>query len=325
MWKLFILSLSLLSVLSVPHAGAMDVPQDFLLRMQREHGFQADWLARTFAQARLKQNILKTMSRPGEAKPYYGYLGIFLTSRRIAQGAEFYREQRALLMRAEREYGVDAAVIAAIIGVETGYGRNSGSFRVLDALATLAFHYPKRAAFFSKELEQFLVLCREQGWVPTEPKGSYAGAMGIGQFIPSSYRKWAVDFDRDGHINLWQMADAIGSVAHYLQDHGWRRGGPVVTALAVAPQGEQRDELLAEGGKPTRAWRELQAMGAQLSTPLAATAQVALISLKGPDEQALYWLGFNNFYVITRYNRSWRYAMAVHGLATAIEGARHAR
>lgn len=307
-----------------PLLAAEEVPQDFIDELVQQHGFQASWIRQQFKQVNIKQSILKAMSRPGEAKPYYEYQAIFLTPTRLTQGQAFFRQQRNLLQRAEQQTGVSASVIAAIIGVETGYGQNMGSFRVIDALSTLAFHYPKRAEFFRKELIEFFLLCREQGWSPLIPKGSYAGAMGMGQFIPSSYRQWAVDFDGDGKINLWDVNDAVGSVANYLAVHQWQAGGGVVIPVRYLADDTPVEALLEQGGKPSNSWSHLHNLGVQLAVNLPAATPAALISLKGPDEQPLYWLSLQNFYVITRYNHSWRYAMAVYNLSKALEASLYA-
>jgi len=226
---------------------------------------------------------------------------------------EFYTRYAASLQRAERDYGVPAEIIVAIIGVETRYGRNKGSYRVLDALATLAFDYPKRSEFFSKELKQFFILAREQQLAADELLGSYAGAMGYGQFMPSSYRAYAVDFDGDGSVDIWNNpVDAIGSVANYFRRHGWTPDKPVTAPARV--NGDFPREWMNEGLKPTRSIAELAAAGLESQEPFPADALATAMELEGAGG-AEYWLGLHNFYVITRYNHSAMYAMSVYQLS----------
>jgi membrane-bound lytic murein transglycosylase B len=239
----------------------------------------------------------------------------FVNERRIKNGLRFWRENPATLARARVFYGVPEEIIVAIIGVETEYGRNTGSFGVLEALATLAFDYPPRAAFFRTELEQFLLLARENGLKPLAVKGSFAGAIGIPQFMPGSQRRYGVDFDGDERIDLSaSVEDAIGSVAHFLEQHGWQAGQPVATPATLP--GEPAPALLAAGIRPSLPVSELQEQG--IVTSAEPQAKVALIDLVSPGKATEYWLGFENFYVITRYNRSSFYAMAVFQLAEAL-------
>ena len=221
-------------------------------------------------------------------------------------------------MRAEAIYGVPREIIVAIIGVETEYGRNTGRFRVLEALASLAFKYPPRAPFFRSELEHFLLLARENGMDAFEVRGSYAGAMGIPQFMPSSQRRYAVDFDGDGRIDLRASeSDAIGSVASFLAHHGWQTGAPITAPAHIEGDAAR---LLAAGIKPSRPLRELQAEGVVTGPETAGDAErpTALIDLVDPVQPTEYWVGYDNFYVITRYNRSTFYAMSVFQLAEAL-------
>ncbi len=239
---------------------------------------------------------------------------VHLTDARVARGVDFWRSMKPYLARAEQEYGVPAQVIVAIIGIETFYGRNTGSYRVIDALSTLGFDYPPRADFFRKELREFLLLAREEQVDPLTLKGSYAGAMGLPQFMPSSFRAYAVDFDGDGHINIWSNPDdAIGSVASYFKRHGWVAGEPVVIRADVS--GERADEGLTHGH---RAGQDASGScghwaGRVMNAPrddMPVTA-FRLEGENGPE----YWMGLKNFYAITRYNRSVMYAMAVHQLS----------
>ena len=302
------------------HAGSYaDNPQAqrFIDEMVKKHGFDRAELQALFGRIEKKQSILDAISRPAEAKPWHEYRPIFLTDSRIEGGVEYWRENREILDKAADAFGVDPRVIVAIIGVETRYGQHAGRYRVADALATLAFDYPPRAKFFRSELEQFLLLTREERVDPLDAKGSYAGAMGHGQFIPSSYREYAVDFDDDGHRDLWHSRyDIIGSVANYLSRHGWQRGAPVAQPGKVS--GNDWHGFLDKGLKPSVPLGRLRAAGVQVAAGLGDELPAALLELEG-ENGAEYWVGFNNFYVITRYNRSPLYAMAVHQLSQEIE------
>ena len=293
--------------------------QAFITEMVEQHQFKLEELTRLFREVRVKQSILSAMSRPAEGKPWRDYRPLFIESRRIAGGVRFWATHEAVLQRAEAQYGVPASLIVAIIGIETFYGRNTGSFRVLDALSTLAFAYPKRAPFFRKELEQYLLLSREAEFDPLSIKGSYAGAMGISQFMPSSYRQYGVDFDDDGHRDLWRNpADAIGSVGRYLQGYGWERDAPVLERVLSA--NDPGKNLAGRGWSyriPVKQWA-----GVGVSTNNSTSeADAMLFELAGENGQE-YWLGLKNFYVITRYNHSFHYAMAAWELSQALEKAR---
>lgn len=288
----------------------------FIDEMVERHDFKRRELDALFADVKQQQRVLEVIQRPAEGKPWYEYRPIFLNPQRITKGIAFWKEHAALLQQAEQVYGVPPEYIVAIIGVETFYGRHTGGFPVLDTLTTLGFDYPPRARFFRSELEQYLLLTREEGLDPRELEGSYAGAMGKGQFISSSYRTYAVDFDEDGKRDLWfSTADAIGSVANYFERHGWRRGEPV--AMPARVEAEVAAPFAAKGMKPSFTLDELTAAGVEPLYPLSYDGDIALIELEG-DEFNEYWLGLKNFYVITRYNHSPLYAMAVHQLAQEI-------
>jgi membrane-bound lytic murein transglycosylase B len=285
-----------------------------------EEAFDRASLEAVFADARRKDSILKAMSRPAEkTKAWYEYRAIFLTDKRRTQGLEFYAKHRETLARAEQEMGVPAEVIVAIIGVETSYGGNTGSYRVIDALSTLAFDYPSRATFFTQELKHFLILTREQGLDPLSLKGSYAGAMGYGQFMPSSYRSYAIDFDGDGLIDIWNNpVDAIGSVANYFKRHGWRSDAPVVFAAQVAA--DVPDSWFVQSRKdllPSHTVAEFSAAGISVEQDLPLEDKVTAMKFE-LEEGYEYWLGLHNFYVITRYNHSSMYAMSVYQLSREI-------
>ena len=285
-----------------------------------EEGFNREELAALFAQAERKDSILEAIARPAEkTKPWYEYRAIFLSDKREKQGVEFFEQHRVALERAEREFGVPVEIIVAIIGVETSYGRNVGSYRVIDALSTLAFDYPARSPFFTSELKHYLILTREQGMEPTKMVGSYAGAMGYGQFMPSSFRAYAIDFDGDDIIDIWQNPiDAIGSVANYFKQHGWRAGKTVVAAADAATN--TPDSIFAKGRKELKPQRTVAQFAEEGVVPRVELDPDALaIALKFELKDGYeYWLGLHNFYVITRYNHSAMYAMSVYQLSQAV-------
>ena len=289
---------------------------DFISEVSKKHGFDKDDLKELFNKIEFKQSIIDAITRPAEGKPWFQYRPIFVTNTRIKEGVKFWNKNQKILERAEKEYGVPPEIIVAIIGVETRYGRHKGGYRVLDSLATLAFGYPKRAKFFRSELEQYLLLAREENLDPLAVKGSYAGAMGQAQFISSSYRNFAVDFDGDGKRDLWNnTSDAIGSVANYFKRHKWIPGGKVTTPAIV---GSNHIQVLVEKGyKPPSTVADLQNRGVTPKIKLNPDELGALIELKKLAGRE-YWLGLNNFYVITRYNHSPLYAMAVYQLGQAI-------
>lgn len=290
----------------------------FIQRMVEQHGFDSRYLQQVLADARYRQDIIDKISRPAERTLNWSqYRRIFLTRKRIEAGRRFMRRNHEALQRAERVYGVPPQIVTAIIGIETFYGRIAGKHRVLDALYTLAFHYPKRSRFFTDELEKFLLLTRQEGLDPRQPLGSYAGAMGLGQFMPSSYLAYAVDFDGDGKRDIWNDAtDAIGSVANYFARHGWKRDFPVtLPAQGVDPRRHAR--FLDGDLKPTFTLAELRRAGIRFDRLVNDQLKASLVTLE-TDAGAEYWLGLNNFYVITRYNHSPMYAMAVYQLGEAL-------
>ncbi len=287
--------------------------ETFLADISGKHGFPREQLKQILLDAKIKESILKAISRPAEAKPWHEYRNIFLTEKRIRHGVDFWRQHQALLDKAEQSYGVPPHIITAILGVETFYGTRTGSFRVLDALSTLAFAYPRRAVFFGKELEHFLLLSREENLDPRQPQGSYAGAMGWPQFMPSSYRQYAADFDGDGKRDIWSNpGDVIASVANYFVSHGWRPNQPVAVKLSKPAPDMASNTLKAPF---TLAYLKAKGISIQKSYPPKLKANVLKLAGENGDE---YWLGFTNFYVITRYNHSPLYAMAVHQLSQAI-------
>ncbi|MEO5700431.1 MAG: lytic murein transglycosylase B [Casimicrobiaceae bacterium] len=304
--------------------------QAFIGEMVDEHGFERAPLRRIFAGARFQPQIVAAMQRPLLEPPkWFAYAPNFLSQSRIDGGVAFWRAHDASLARATQEFGVPAEIIVAIIGVETFYGRNTGRHRVIDALATLAFDYPRRATFFRGELKSFLLLSRDLGVSPLEPKGSFAGAIGLPQFMPGSYRNFAVDFDADGRIDLWGSTDdTIGSVANFLARHDWQRDQPVLLPATI--DGARRDAVLRrlDGGMSERrardAWLADGVMPVESPADLARDP-VGLLMLEESETDASYWIAANNFYVLTRYNRSRLYAAAVWNLARAIRDALPAR
>ena len=257
------------------------------------------------------------LDRPAEKElDWYQYRGIFIKDKRIDLGVKFWREHKDLLAEVSAETGVPEEIIVAIIGVETFYGIYRGKDPVFDSLVTLAFDYPRRAKFFTVELEQFLLLAKEQGFDVRALRGSYAGAMGMPQFISSSYRNYAIDFDRDGQTNLFDsIPDIAGSVANYFVKHGWQRDGRVARPLDILK--ENSADSLEATLKPNYKWAELKQKGLVSQFAIEEETPVALVRLQQKDRPE-YWAGFQNFYVITRYNHSELYAMAVYQLAKLI-------
>ena len=299
--------------------ASRDDVQAFIREMHVKHDFGIGELNALFGRARARPDIIAAITRPAEAKPWSSYRKIFLTRQRISGGVAFWRKHQAVLTRAEEGYGVPAEIIVAIIGVETMYGGNMGKHTVLEALATLAFDYPRRAPFFRKELESYLILTRRERIDPLSLKGSYAGAMGFGQFMPSSYINYAVDFDGDRRRDLWRNPeDAIGSVANYLSGHQWQQGEPIVLPASV--EGDQYQASISRKlSEPRYTVAELRQRGVTPRGPVAAQQRAMLLKLAGAGGPE-HWLGFANFYVITRYNHSALYAMAVYQLSQEIRG-----
>jgi len=290
--------------------------EDILMHVV-EQGVDREWASAVLDQAERKQSILDAISRPAEkTKPWYDYRKIFLTDKRAQEGVVFAQQHADTLAKVSDQTGVPASVITAIIGVETFYGRITGSYRVIDALATLAFDYPKRSPFFTRELENFLVLAYESGQDPLSLKGSYAGAMGYGQFMPSSYRAYAVDHDGDGIADIWTNADdAIASVANYFARHGWQPGAPVIVP---ANYDGDSSELFEAGLKPTKTVGELAEEGFAPRSSTDVSLMATPLRLEGLEGYE-YWLCLKNFYVITRYNHSAMYALSVWQLSQEIQ------
>lgn len=291
--------------------------QAFVKSMVKKHHFKEDELVNLFKKITVNTTVTEKMNKPYEAKPWYQYRKMFVSERRINNGLTYWKKHQDTLAKAEKKYGVPASVILAIIGVETSYGDNKGGFSVLEALTTLAFNYPKRSNFFKRELEHFLLLTREQKLDPLKMKGSYAGAIGLPQFMPSSYRAYAVDFSGKHQIDLMNNdADAIGSVANYLAKHGWRRSRPIACKADI--RGSRYKKLLPNPIKPSYSMRKLTNHGITACQDLKHPSKALFFELKNKDSKE-YWLGFHNFYVLSRYNHNRQYVLAVHQLSDALE------
>jgi len=316
-------------IVSVPTALAQQSYADhpaaraFAARMASDHGLSEVEILDTFARISQDERVIRLIMPPKRkgVRSWARYRGQFIEPTRINRGIEFWAENAAQLTRASQQFGVPAEIIVAIIGVETIYGRNTGNFTTASALATLAFDYPPRAELFSRELENLFLLAHEQGRDPLAYEGSYAGALGYPQFLPSSVRNYAVDFDGDGRIDLENSpSDAIGSVANYLAVHGWQAGG-IVAVRAHVETPDQVVDLIDAGIEPAFVEGDFLARKVLPLGAMPAGEKAALVDLITPEAATEYWLGFRNFYVITRYNRSSFYAMAVFELAEALRSA----
>jgi membrane-bound lytic murein transglycosylase B len=290
--------------------------------MVEKHGFAKDSLAATLDGIEINGKILETIAKPAErVVPWYEYRKIFLTDARIAAGADFWAEHAAEVEAASERYGVAPEMLVAILGVETYFGQRMGSYRVLDALGTLAFAYPPRARFFASELESFLLMVREEGPSVLDAVGSYAGAMGAGQFIPSSFRAYAVDGDGDGRRDVWHdWNDILASVANYFSEHGWRTKEPIADRATLA-RGKPTVKISSGALRLDRTVDEIKRMGYEFSADLPGSAPAALVALEGEGGGTEYWVGYGNFRVITRYNTSPKYALAAFELSQAIRDA----
>lgn len=315
---------------SANYSQRQDV-KNFVDEMVTNYGFSHDVLMKWMKGVKQQKTAIDAIARPAEGKAWKDYRPIFITAKRIEKGVQFWKKHADILAKAEKHYGVPAKIIVAIIGVETFYGKRSGNYPVLDALTTLGFDYPienttkkrrdARETFFRKELKEYLLMAREEKFDPRKLKGSYAGAMGMPQFISSSFRAYAVDFDEDGKRDLWNSTtDAIGSVANYFKRHGWKAGDAIVSrALVNSPA----DDLGSKKMKPHKKVSGYKEKGVSSTKKLNDDALATLLKLEGSQGNE-YWLGLNNFYVITRYNHSPLYAMAVYQLGQAVANEYHA-
>lgn len=323
--KLYTLLALLLSTINLTNASNYNDSaevQAFAKDLVENHGFAEEQLTELFNKVTKQQAILDLIAKPAEkAKPWKEYRPIFITEQRINQGVTFWNNNQEALERAYKEYGTPPQIVVAIIGVETFYARNMGSWPVMDALTTLGFDYPPRSDFFRRQLKEYLLMTREEQLDPLALKGSYAGAMGMAQFMPGSFRAYAVDFDGDGHINIWNNpTDAIGSVANYFKEHGWQKDQTVV--LQAKATGDNIDSTLSAGLELDITIAKLTKAGWTLPITLSANTPVMAFKLDGEagDE---YWVGLNNFQVITRYNRSVMYSLAVYQLSEKLLAAKN--
>lgn len=291
---------------------------DFARQAAARRGIDVDWITEVLLDARFQFGVLRAMATPGTARPWRLFRKDYVHRIRIDGGVRFWRENTALLANVSERFAVPESVVVAIIGVETVYGRQTGTFRVLDALVTLGFQGQNRAPYFQTELEEFLQLARDGVLDPAKARGSYAGAMGWPQFMPSSLRRWGNDFDGDGRIDLWtSVPDIAGSVGNYFRSFGWQTGGDVVLPFRVTNP-TAAEALVAMGVEPQIPPERLATAGVVEVRPLRADERAALLRFEG-ESGPEYWLGMPNFRVITRYNRSQNYALAVWQLALAIE------
>ena len=311
-----------------PATVAADYPgraevREFVREMVERHGFDEAALLATFGRTRSSDIAIRLMqpAPPGFKRSWIAYRARFVEPVRIREGLRFWTSNADAVRRAAQRFGIPEEILVSIIGVETIYGRNTGDFRVMDALTTLSFDYPRRAAYFREELEQYLLLARDAGFDPLDWRGSFAGAIGLPQFMPASIRRHAVDFDGDGRIDLrGSPADAIGSVASFLANHGWQTGGP--THFSATVENEIRAKPAIEAGIPPKLGTlELAELGVTSPQEIPVGEKLSLIDLPNGDDTTHYVLGATNFWVVTRYNRSYFYAMAVIDLARALREA----
>ncbi len=293
-----------------------DAMNSFIDRMVADHHYNKTELDTLFQAVEIKNDIIKKISSPAESLPWYKYRKIFMTDARINGGVEFWQKYAQALAKAEQKYGVPPQIIIAILGVETLYGQKTGNYRVIDALSTLAFAYPPRSQFFLGELEKFLLLCKKEQISPLNPTGSYAGAMGMPQFMPSSFLTYATDFNNDNHTDIWHTPeDAIASIGNYLANHHWQPKQAI--AVPIIAKNDRYKAKLSKGLKPDLRLAELESLDLTTLRPLPLDTEVKLLSFEQPQGTEL-WAGLNNFYVITRYNHSALYAMAVFQLSESI-------
>lgn len=292
--------------------------QLFIQSMVKQHHFNAKQLTETMNQVKLQPQIIESMEKPYEKKNWDVYRALFLTSQRVKGGLDYWNANQKSLEKAQKRYGVPPEIIVAILGVETLYGERQGDYKVLDALATLSFNYPKRSAFFTKELKEYLLLCREHGVSPTQYKGSYAGAMGKPQFMPSSYRYYAVDFNNTGTRDLMtNNDDSIGSIANYFSKHGWKLNEGIAQNARLS--GWRFKRIKTNPRTANYTYSQLEQAGVK---PITAAhnhpKRAALIELMTDDGKE-YWLAYPNFFVITRYNSSPQYALVVYLLSQQLK------
>ena len=314
--KLFLMGALGLSTLATADYSEHPSAQALIDTLVSEHDFTVEQVKAVLVEADTQQRILDSMTNAAEkTKTWTAYRRSFLSPIRITQGVKFLAKHEQIFDQVEEQYGVPREIITAILGVETNYGGYTGKASVLDALATLAFEHPRRSRFFTSELAEFIVLCREQQWSPEQQLGSYAGAMGMSQFMPSNYRRLAVDGNGDGQVDLFEPVDAIHSIANYFVHHGWELEGRVTSRAAVSAEFDT--SVIGKGLKPNRSVEALALAGyhPQDQVPIERQARVVRFNDADGDE---FWLGYQNFYVISRYNPRSKYAMAVYQLSQSI-------
>lgn len=291
--------------------------KEFITMMVNKHGFKEDELSTLFSKITLRPEVIATLEKPYEANPWYIYRTHFVSDKRINDGVDFWYQHRKVLNRAQEQYGVPAEIIVAIIGVESHYGKLRGTYPVLNTLATIGFDYPKRSTYFKSELAEFLILSREQNWDPATILGSYAGAVGQPQFMPSSYRRYGVDYgDKNNHVDLFtNIDDIIGSTANYMHRNGWQRGAAIYTQAIVTGDNYKN---LKPSKKPEYNLKQLQSFGIKSTGHYNLWDKAVFLPVDTSETTQEYWLGFYNFYVITRYNSSNLYALAVAQLSTEL-------
>lgn len=316
-----------LSIVLVARAHESHQTQDaviveFIQKMVEKHQFSQEELTVLMDNAKKKDGILNAFDKPATSKPWSFFKKLYVTEWREKEGVKFWEKHAQTLIRAEDQFGIPQEIITALIGIETNYGTYTGEFRIVDAFYTLGFYGKRRNKYFLKEFEEFLILARENNIAPNSIKGSFAGAIGIAQFMPSSYREYAIDFDGDGKADLENsVADAIGSASNYLKRHGWKRGEPI-----VFPVSADNDQVLIEmagKSKPNRTYGELKQAGVKQDLGLNDDLAVGLFKLEG-DEGVELWMSLKNFYVITRYNPSNNYALAMVQLSEKIKALKNA-
>lgn len=295
---------------------------EFIQKMVEKHQFSQEELTVLMDNAKKKDGILNAFDKPATSKPWSFFKKLYVTEWREKEGVKFWEKHAQTLIRAEDQFGIPQEIITALIGIETNYGTYTGEFRIVDAFYTLGFYGKRRNKYFLKEFEEFLILARENNIAPNSIKGSFAGAIGIAQFMPSSYREYAIDFDGDGKADLENsVADAIGSASNYLKRHGWKRGEPIV--FPVSADNDQVLSEMAGKSKPNRTYGELKQAGVKQALGLNDDLAVGLFKLEG-DEGVELWMSLKNFYVITRYNPSNNYALAMVQLSEKIKALKNA-
>ena len=308
---------------SVAQTGYLSNPnvQAFIHYQNQVNGLDIQYLNYFFSQVGYRSNIISIMNRPGTSRPWYEFQKANSGLAKINAGRAFYQQHRAVIDRVAAQYGVPAELIVAILGIETNYGKTMGNIRVADSLATLAFDYPRRGAFFQKELGDFLKLAQEEKRDPFEFTGSFAGAMGMSQFMPSSFRRFAVDFDGDGQRNIWtSVADGAASIANYMKQHGWQTGKPMIVPVSIAQVNPQILALIDEKTALNRTIGQLRQMGVQPTQMIPDNEPAILYRLEVAPNDYRYFVGLNNFYSVWQYNHSRLYVTAVRDIANGIAG-----